>query len=1517
MSNHSKKKDPVKQLQEKPDKGDFLVAGIGASAGGIQALQEFFTHTPENSGMAYVVILHLSPDHDSRLAEVLQHTTSLPVTQVAERVKIVPNHIYVVPPDQHLIIEDDALSASQNILQEERRAPVDIFFRSLADNLGPRAISVVLSGTGANGSMGVKRIKERGGACFVQNPREAEFNEMPRNAIATEMVDGVLPVAEIPAKLISYKVSMGTVEIVEETINRPEVQQQALREIFTQLRLRTGHDFSNYKRPTLLRRIERRINIFGLPDLPAYARYLMEHPDEPAALLKDLLISVTNFFRDRKPFAIIEHEVLPLIFRTKTKADRVRIWVAGCATGEEAYSIAMLCAELSTGTLDVPKVQIFATDINESAIAQAREGLYTMSDTADVSPERLRRFFNKEGDNYRIRREIRETIMFANHNFLRDPPFSHLDVVACRNALIYLNQVAQERVVETFHFALNPGGFLFLGTSESVDSANDLYTGYNRENHIFQSRQAGLRAYPVPESTPAMFSDQFKKDISSQENENRILERISFGDLHQQLLEEYAPPSLVVNEEFDVVHVTERAGKYLQVSGGELSQNLLKLVKPELRLELRSALYQALQRQSAVEAHGLTVMIDNKPEAINLLVRPVLRTDKASRGFILVLFEPAREEIQQKILVSSDEPVAKQLEEEIIRLKTQLRSSSEQHDFQAEEMKAANEELQAMNEELRSAAEELETSKEELQSINEELRTVNQELKVKIEETAIYSNNLQNLINSTDIGTIFLDRSYRVVLYTPATSSIFNLIATDYGRPLSDITSRLENVDVMKDAETVLETLTVVEREVRTRQNRIYVMRTKPYRTDEDRIRGVVITFVDITKRKRDEELLRQAADFSDYRMALNEELQALGKADKIKAAASRLLAEKLKADQVYIAELEPDGLHTVVSSGYFQTGTGADLSGRYAVSELSRPLYREAFAGRRGVAPDAQAIQDASEAEKVEFSRLSVGAFITQPVMRANRLAAVVWVSSAAPRNWNDEEITYVTETAERTWSAVERARTKEALRLSEARLRITMESVVDYAIISTDSKGLIIGWNKGAERIFGYHPEEVTGRPVSLIYLPEDVEAGIPEKELATAREKGRAADDRWHLRKDGTRFYMSGVLTPISDPELTGYVKVATDMTERQQAQEDLMMLEERYRIALQSAEMAAWDWNILQNTVVWNDQHYYLLGSLPDGKEKKASDFLLSVHELDRERVTAALEEALIRTGVYKAEFRIRRADNGEVRWMSGYGRAVTEQEKVVTRMVGVMYDITTRKQLEQQREDFIGIASHELKTPVTSIKAYTELLQDHFEEEADAVYSSLITKLDTQVDRLINLVHTLLDTTRITNGQLLLHPQAFSLNNMITERVEDLQRLTEKHRLVFMPEEDITVTADEERIRQVFTNLLSNAIKYSLNGGEITVAWTAVKEGVEISVRDRGIGIPAAMQQKVFDRFFRVEDKLGETLPGIGLGLFITATIIRQHKGNIWLESREGEGTTVYFVIPIYFLNERDETDTDR
>jgi len=664
--------------------------------------------------------------------------------------------------------------------------------------------------------------------------------------------------SQMPPRLQAYVAQLKAVRLPDMPVEPMESEQQqshetALRSILTTLRTRTGHDFSSYKRSSLLRLIARRMTVRDLADLSAYAGYLRDSVEETQPLLKDLLISVTNFFRDADAWRALEAGVIPRLFDGKKGQDHVRVWVAGCATGEEAYSIAMLLCEHHGTLSDPPTLHVFATDIDEDAIALAREGLYTASDTADVSLERLRRFFLRDGERYRVRQELREMVLFANHNLIKDPPFSHLDLATCRNLLIYLNRSGQRRALEVMHFALLPGGYLALGTAESVEGANDLYVDAGLGHQIYRRRAVEPRMIlPLPEITPAVRHERYVSDILA--TDRRASERLSYADLHQRLLEEYAPPSLVVNSEQEIVHMSPRAGRYMQLGGGEPTHNIMKLIRPELRLELYTALHEAMQRRTSVEARNLAVHSENGNERVNIVVRPVANENDTQRGFALIIFTPALEEDgpsdRAQVVSTSAEPMARQLEEELRRLKTQLRARVEQWEIQTEELRASNEELQAMNEELSSAAEELETRKEELQSINEELTTVNQELKVKIDELSQTNNDVRNLINSTDIATLFLDRSLCIKLFTPRDRDIYSLIAADAGRPLADIRTQLVGPELTPTLEKVLETLQPVQGEVATESGRTYVMNLTPYRTTEDRIEGVVMTFVDITERR-------------------------------------------------------------------------------------------------------------------------------------------------------------------------------------------------------------------------------------------------------------------------------------------------------------------------------------------------------------------------------------------------------------------------------------------------------------------------------------------------------------------------------------------------------------------------------------------------------------------------------------------------------------------------------------------
>lgn len=866
----------------------FPVVGIGASAGGLQAIKEFFDNTPGDTGMAFVVILHLSPDHQSVAGRIIQETTRMPVLQVSEAVAIEANHVYVISPSQTLSMADGWLRVAPPQPRNGGQVAIDLFFRDLADVHQDRAFCIVLSGTGSDGAVGLTRIKEQGGVTMAQSPEDAEFDGMPRAAIETQMVDLVLPVAQMPAKLIELWRNSRSIHLPAHSSEdgvpfrgshdrEALAAEQLLQDILSQLRVGTGHDFKHYKRATVLRRIERRMQVTAQPDLRAYYLYLQDRPEETRALLGDMLIGVTNFFRDREAFDALERDVLPILVSgadpLNQEKDEIRVWSAGCSTGEEAYTLAMLFGDRMLADNSPAKLQVFATDIDERAITHGRAGLYSQAIITDVPPSRLRQYFLKEEDRFRIRKEVRERVLFAKHSLLSDPPFSQIDLIACRNLLIYLDREVQREILQMFHFALRPGGFLFLGSSESADACFELFTPVDKRNRIFRAKTGTATS----RRTPTMPRGGY---VRSQPSIKPALvapvRKLSVADIHLRAIEKSAPPSLIVDANADILHMTDTVGRHLRMVGGELSRNLLTLIHPDLRLEIRTTLFQVQQTGAPVRSRQVTLERQGKHFQVELLASPY-KDVEVDGDFVLVVIEETELDGNPNAdhtSVQTDNQVLSNLERELQRTKLHLQDTIEQAEVSSEELKASNEEMQAINEELRSATEELETSKEELQSINEELLTVNYELKTKVEETDKINDYLTNLIASTDIATVFVDRSMRIKWFTPRATEIFSMLPVDTGRSLLDITHRLHYEDLASDAASVFETLNLIEREVSTTDQRWYIVRLLPYRSSEDHIDGTVLTFIDITQRRLAEEELRHNDE--RMRLAVNERSTSL-----------------------------------------------------------------------------------------------------------------------------------------------------------------------------------------------------------------------------------------------------------------------------------------------------------------------------------------------------------------------------------------------------------------------------------------------------------------------------------------------------------------------------------------------------------------------------------------------------------------------------------------------------------------
>ncbi|HLF74405.1 MAG TPA: CheR family methyltransferase [Anaerolineales bacterium] len=945
-SQHNSKTENPKTSQA----SGLTIVGIGASAGGLKALQTFFEALPSDTGMAYVVVTHLHPEHESHLAELLQTRTCMPVNQVTGPIGVEKDHVYVIPPNRRMMMADAKLDLAKFEEPRGQRTPIDQFFRSLASS-HPNSVGIILSGGGTDGAVGIKAIKEVGGLLMVQHPEDAEYDSMPQAAIATGLADVVLPVRELARKLGEY--TRLTPEVPTDPDELNAQQAELIQQILTQVHARTGHDFSQYKRTTVLRRIQRRMQLNGYATLGAYLDYLRHNPHESTAMFNDVLIGVTSFFRDRASWEALAKKVLPAIFTGKEAGEPVRAWTIGCSTGEETYSLAILFLE-HAATLHQPyQIQVFASDIDENSLARARAGLYPTAIEADVSAERLERFFIQQGDHYQVRREVRDLVLFTNHSVLRDPPFSRQDLIACRNLLIYLQREVQDTVFEIFHYVLNPGGYLYLGSAESAESADDLFQTMEKTHRIYQARPGRVKHPRIPYLSPTM-----RQTVSAQLYPLRlglrkyIEDRPVVAAQHQTALETFGPPSVLVSREYAVLHVSETAGRFLIQPKGPITNDLLRLVRAELQSELRSALFLAFEEGKAIITRPVDVHFNGKPHPVVLSVHPRKQAAAGKPYEMQALVVFLEDELHKLSEVTSEtqeaadarsktqsDALVMQLEAEIQRLREQLQTTTEEYDSSVEEMKAANEELQSMNEEYRSTTEELETSKEELQSVNEELQTVNNELKNKLDEISRAHSDLENLISATEIATLFLDRELHIQRFTPGIADLFNIMPSDRGRPIGHLTHKLGYAELAEDARQVSHQPTPVEREVRGQNGAWYLVRLRPYRTVEDKVDGVVITFVDITKLKEAEHALLNLNETLEQRVL--ERTEELNQVNQKLSQAGQLFYTLFHANPIptTLTRLS-DGQFIDVNDAYLQYYglEGAGVIGRTA-DELNLPL--------------------------------------------------------------------------------------------------------------------------------------------------------------------------------------------------------------------------------------------------------------------------------------------------------------------------------------------------------------------------------------------------------------------------------------------------------------------------------------------------------------------------------------------------------------------------------------------------
>lgn len=1110
------------------------VVGLGASAGGVKAYSDFLEAMPADTGAAFVLVHHVDPDHKSLMADILTKRTVMPVVLAEDQSKIQANHVYIIPPKKFLEIEGGHLVLFEPIPRRGARLPIDLFFRSLAMEKAEKAIAIILSGTGSDGSAAIREIKDKGGIVLVQDPSEAEHDGMPRSAMATSAVDHVVKIAQMPEIITSYvrhiSLQNGTV-----TEKLGEKAKGSLDQIIEVLKAHSPINFDLYKEGTLLRRIERRMALRHMENSGDYLALIKDSAVEARNLTSDLLISVTSFFRDSDALEYLEANLIDKMVQSHDSNRPVRIWVPGCATGEEAYSLAMLFIEKITERRNDVKLQIFASDVDEPALSIARNGVYPDSIAQNVSAPRLKRFFTKEDHSYRVSPELRDAVVFANQNVLSDAPFSKLDLISCRNLMIYLTPDAQERVLQMFHFALNDGGTLFLGMSETTSNQDALFEPVSKKFRIFRRIGHGHgRAFDFPVVRPLMT----QATTAPARREFQAAGEKLAALCHHLLVEHYAPAAVLVNAKSEALFFDGPADDYLRVAAGEASRDLLAMARQGLRARLNSALRTARIDNAAAKETATITRGDTKAN-VAIQVHPV-KLDGTKLFLVTFADQPATESVAAQS--EMDIEVNRQLERELETTRADLRDTITDYEQTTEELKAVNEEAMSMNEEFQSTNEELETSKEELQSLNEELTTLNTQLQQKIDDERRISDDLNNLLASSGIATLFLDTNANIMRFTPATRELFNLISKDVGRPFSDITSKIKDSDLLNDVETVLETLSPAECEVESDTGKWFVRRMLPYRTQSGKIDGVAITYSDVSEFKKLQKRTDAAHQFANSIIStVRETMLVLDGTFKI-VASNRSFAKM------------------------FATGS-ADVLGKSLFS----------IQNRQWDVPELRALMESivSKDTTVEafYLSLELGDLGTREmVLNARKIVN-------CPNH--DECILVAVE------DVTEKNATQRAALNREARLRAILDAVPE-AVMTIDEKGTIGTFNPGAETIFGFEATQIIGQNVKILmpephkskhdgYLKHYFDTG-EKKIIGSPREMAAT-------RKDGSGI---PIRLTVSELELDGkrqFLGIIHDLTNDRKHQEELRRAQKMEAVGQLTGGLAH-DFNNLLTVVTGN-------------------------------------------------------------------------------------------------------------------------------------------------------------------------------------------------------------------------------------------------------------------------------------------------------------------------------------------
>jgi two-component system, chemotaxis family, CheB/CheR fusion protein len=1463
-------KPGTENISPKAKSSHYIVA-IGASAGGLDALQELFESLPADTGLSFVIIQHLSPDYKSLLPELLARNTQMQVQSVEDDMMVQRNHVYVIPSKKLMAIKNGRLRLTDKSSIFMPNNAIDIFFESLAEEKKDKAIGIILSGAGTDGTRGIEAIKNKGGFVMVQDPISAKFDGMPNSAILSGCADVTLPPELMADELLSFSKRNGFSSIKPDSLNKAD--NLLLQEILKLINHHTNKDFTNYKLPTLARRVIKRTSQLNIKSLRDYVGLLLDNKEEINNLSKQFLIGVTKFFRDELAFEILRKRVVPAIFESKKPTDTLKIWVAGCSTGEEAYSIGILCLEYIRGHGLKNQVKIFASDIDKDALEIAAKGIYPETIVNDISEERLNSFFYREGNSYIVKPDLRKMVVFAEHDVIKNPPFSKLDLVSCRNLLIYMDSVLQQKVLSTFHFGLNPGGYLFLGSSENIGGLKNSMAEVNKKWKIFKSVGPPTVSSHFLLQNPA----SSKINISNYKTRNSTPGFNIQELLNETISEEFGFAGVLVDDNYELKQATGDFKRFLKLPEKNFIFNLLKMVPQELCVPLSTGIRKAFKTKQKVSFNKLKINDGGVLRLINIIIRPI-GTNSGLPAAAFVIFNEVEAESVATVPVSefSDETFQ---EQRIMDLEHELKEMKENLQALVEELETSNEELHSSNEELISSNEELQSTNEELQSLNEELHTVNTEHQEKIKELIELNDDLNNIFRSNEIGQIFLDKELKIRKFTPAITQQVNLLESDIGRPFTHLTLKIQHKGLVEDINKVIAGQSSLEKEVHSNDGKIFLMKIVQYLKLDCTIDGAVVTFIDITLNKKINSLLTKVLDSSS-------------------SAILSFNAIKNEKDEI----VDFQGVLANIASKQFLGLPPEKFSGKCIVKDKLKNL------------PDFSLfleVVEKNQALSLEQFSPKENKHIKIHAVKLDEEGLVVFLEDISEvknlleeRERNYQEILLAKEKLTDFNSKLEQRikhRTKE-LTLSEDRFKLLSKATND-AVWDWDMATKKIWWNDGYSLLFGYNPQYVSSGNNSWYDLihPSDylrIISGIDE----VIYQKG----EQWHdefrfLKADGTYSYVLGRAYVIynNEDEAIRMVGSMIDLTEMKKAQFEAMQSAERTKFIAESMPGKVFTADE-QGNITYMNKRWLEYTGLPFNK-LEADGWLTCIHR-DDEFETKRLWDISLETGKdFQFEHRIIRND-GYYRWH--ISRAVPSKDSIgnIIGWVATTIDIHDKIVSEERKDEFIGIASHELKTPLTSLKAYTQLLEKTIEAENLQDSKVYIKKTNTFINRLNELISDLLDVSKIQAGKLQFNVTEFDFDEFINESVESIRQINKTHEIKVSGKTGLKINADKARLEQVVVNYLTNAIKYSPYSNKVEVNIFKDSNEVKVSVRDYGIGIPNEKIGSIFKRFYRVEG-MAHKFQGLGLGLYISSQIVERHGGKCWVESKEDEGSVFWFSLP--------------